>query len=65
MDCVDGMVKETTREATGHKFEPRCTRIYPDVFFLKDGTFSTGRCAAAGTKGAMRPVLMALFPAVI
>ena len=67
MDCVDGMVKETTREATCHKFEPRRTRIYLDAFFLRDGPFSTGQPvpgAAAGTKGAMRPVLMVLFPAV-
>jgi len=43
MCCVGGMVEETMREATGHEFEPRHTRIYPDIFFLRNSTFSTGR----------------------
>ena len=38
MDCVDGMVKKTTPETTGHKFQFQRTRIYPNIFFLKNGT---------------------------
>ena len=67
MCYVGGMVEETTRETTDHEFELWCSRIYLDVFFLKDGPFSTGQpvpAGAPGTNGGRRPVLMWLFHVV-
>ena len=43
MCCVGGMVEDTTLNATDHEFEPQ------HMFFLWDGTFSTGRCGTNGS----------------
>ena len=48
MCCVGRMVEETTHETTNHEFESRCTRIYPNTFFVNENVFNTG--AATGTK---------------
>ena len=45
MCCVGGMVEETTREATDHKFEPQ----YMQIYFFQGIVYLTPD-AATGTK---------------